>query len=172
MFKYFYEQMTSYKGFYVKSKKNIIITKRELEQEDAMIDRSFEGRREEQEEVEVAEGHELNVMPKNEHDKKREEIITSVISRGLSYSNNRYSKNRNQKQLYERNLKDMLNRIQRQNVLIHKISTILQPISKQTKIFEKRSMLVKQIQTELKQLQKQTSQIQRIKLANQKTDLD
>jgi hypothetical protein len=160
--------MTSYTVPGLETKNNIRTTKREVEQEDTMTDRSFEGRREQQEEVEVAEGHELNVMPKNEDDKKREEIITAVASRGLSHSKKWYSKKIKQKQPHQRNLKDVLNQIKRQSILIHSISTNLQPILKQTKIIEKHSVLVKQIQIEIKQLQKQTSQIQRIKLANKK----
>jgi len=173
MFKHFYEHMTSHTmlGLEIKNNNNIT-TKKEIEKEDTMTDRSFEQRREQQEEVEVAEGHELNVMPKNEDDIKREEIITSVVSRGLSHSKKRNSKKKKQKQKqkqpYQRNLKDVLNQIQRQNILIHTISTMLQPISKQTKIFEKHPVLVDQIQTDIKQLQKQTSQIQRIKLVNKK----
>jgi hypothetical protein len=141
-----------------------------MEKEDTMTDRSFEETREQQEEVEVAEGHELNVMPKNEDDKKRQEIITSVVSRGLSLSKNRYSKKKKQKQKqpYQGNLKDVLNQIQRQNILIHTISTMLPPISKQTKIFDKHLVLVNQIQTDIKQLQKQISQIQKIKFVNKK----
>lgn len=140
-----------------------------MEQEDTMTDRSFEETREQQEEVEVAEGHELNVMPKNEDDKKRQEIITSVVSRGLSLKN-RYSKKKKQKQKqpYQGNLKDVLKQIQRQNILIHTISTMLPPISKQTKIFDKHLVLVNQIQTDIKLLQKQIAQIQKIKLVNKK----
>ena len=122
----------------------------------------------EQEDVEVAEGHELNVLPENEYDKKKEEIITSVASRRLSKSKKDYRTLKKQKQQEEITLKDVFKQIQKQSALIHKTTSILQHILKQVRTFEKQFELINQMQTDLKQLQKQTSEIQRIKVANKK----
>jgi hypothetical protein len=130
---------------------------------------------EEQEQVKVAEGHELEVLPANEEEEK-EEILTAdstaltpqpkIPAPQSSKTKSPYK--RNQRQTGELNLADVSKKLDKQRIQINKIIQLVQPVQKQIKSAERQLVLVKQLQSQLKQLQKQVSQVQKKITSNRK----
>jgi hypothetical protein len=127
---------------------------------------------EEQEQVKVAEGHELEVLPANEEEEK-EEILTADSTAltpqpkipAPQSSKTKASYKRNQRQTGELNLADVSKKLDKQRIQINKI---IQLVQKQIKSAERQLELVKQLQSQLKQLQKQVSQVQKKITSNRK----
>jgi predicted O-linked N-acetylglucosamine transferase (SPINDLY family) len=123
---------------------------------------------EEQEQVKVAEGHELEVLPANEEEEK-EEILTAdstVVTPQPKIPAPQSSKTkspykRNLQQTGELDLADVSKKLDKQRIQINKIIQLVQPVQKQIKSAERQLELVKQLQSQLKQLQKQVSQVQK-----------
>jgi hypothetical protein len=121
-----------------------------------------EQKEEEVEEVEVAQDHELKVLPENEEEEKEEILITDATKMPSSKT----TPTINKKQLGERKRKKVLpdkmtKVLTRQTVEIDKMALLLQSILKQLKPLKIQSDLIKQLQTQLRQMQKQMSQIQK-----------
>ena len=130
---------------------------------------------EEQEQVKVAEGHELEVLPANEEEEK-EEILTADSTAltpqpkipAPQSSKTKFPYKRNQQQTGELNLADVSKKLDKQRIQINKIIQLVQPVQKQIKSAERQLVLVKQLQSQLKQLQKQVSQVQKKITSNRK----
>jgi hypothetical protein len=115
----------------------------------------------EREEVEVAQDHELKVLPENEEEDKEEILITDATKTPSSTKTTSMNKKqrlggRRQALPYE-----MTRVLKRQTVEIDKMALLLQSILKQLKPLKIQSDLIKQLQSQLRQIQKQMSHIQK-----------
>lgn len=113
-----------------------------------------------EEEVKVAQDHELKVLPENEEEDKEEILITDATKRPST------AKNKKQRGLQKRRkgkaLPNEITRIlNRQTGEIDKMALQLSSIAKQLKLIKNQSDSVKQLGSELRQIQKQMSQIQK-----------
>ncbi len=123
---------------------------------------------EEQEQVKVAEGHELEVLPANEEEEKEEILTADSTALTPQSSKTKASYKRNKQQTGELNLADVSKKLDKQRIQINKIIQLVQPVQKQIKSAERQLELVKQLQSQLKQLQKQVSQVQKKITSNRK----
>jgi hypothetical protein len=118
----------------------------------------------EKEEVEVAQDHELKVLPENEEEGKEEILVTDATKRPSSAES---TSTMGKKQLRVRRTKtqalpyEITKGLERQTVEIDKMALLLQSILKQLKPLKIQSEFIKQSQSQLRQIQKQISQIQK-----------
>ena len=117
-----------------------------------------------EEEVKVAQDHELKVLPENEEEDKEEILITDATKRPSTAKTT--TKNKKQRGLQKRRkgkaLPNEITRIlNRQTGEIDKMALQLSSIAKQLKLIKNQSDSVKQLGSELRQIQKQMSQIQK-----------
>jgi septal ring factor EnvC (AmiA/AmiB activator) len=109
--------------------------------------------------VEVAEGQELEVLPKNEEEEKEEILLTEAISTTPKRPKAAKIKSSVRSQHNEKTLADISEQLQKQNAKIDKVGQMLQPLQKYLKSAKKETELIKELQIHIKQLQKQLSQI-------------
>ena len=116
----------------------------------------------EREEVEVAQDHELKVLPENEEEDKEEILITDATKTSSS-TKTTSSMNKKQRRGGRRQALpyEMTRVLKRQTVEIDKMALLLQSILKQLKHLKIQSDLIKQLQSQLIQIQKQMSHIQK-----------
>jgi hypothetical protein len=117
----------------------------------------------EEEEVEVAQDHELKVLPENEEEDKEEILITDATKRPPTAKTTKII-NKKQRGGGRRRkaLPDEMTKIlNRQTVEINKMALLVQSILKQLKPLKIQPELIKQLQSQLRQIQKQMSQIQK-----------
>jgi hypothetical protein len=117
---------------------------------------------EEKEDVEVAEGQELEVLPKNEEEEKEEILLTEAIST-TTPKRPKVAKMKPsvRSQHKETTLANISEQLQKQSAKIDKVGQMLQPLQKYLKSTKKQAELIKELQTHIKQLQKQLSQIKK-----------
>jgi hypothetical protein len=116
----------------------------------------------EREEVEVAQDHELKVLPENEEEDKEEILITDATRRPSS-TKTTSTMNKKQRGVGRRQALpyEMTKVLKRQTAEIDEMALLLQSILKQLKSLKIQSDLIKQLQSQLRQIQKQMSQIQK-----------
>ena len=112
----------------------------------------------EKENVEVAEGQELEVLPKNEEE-KQDILLTEAISTTPKRPKVAKTKSSVRSQHKEKNLANVSQQLQKQSAKIDKVAQMLQPLQKYLKSAKKQAELIKELQTHIKELQKQLSQI-------------
>jgi hypothetical protein len=118
----------------------------------------------EEEEVEVAQDHELKVLPENEEEDKEEILITEATKRPPTAKTTKIinKKQRGGGRRRRKALPDEMTKIlNRQTVEIDKMALLVQSILKQLKPLKIQPELIKQLQSQLRQIQKQMSQIQK-----------
>jgi hypothetical protein len=118
----------------------------------------------EEEEVEVAQDHELKVLPENEEEDKEEILITDATKRPPTAKTTKIinKKQRGGGRRRRKALPDEMTKIlNRQTVEIDKMALLVQSILKQLKPLKIQPELIKQLQSQLRQIQKQMSQIQK-----------
>ncbi|MFL6452820.1 MAG: hypothetical protein ACJ71L_02320 [Nitrososphaeraceae archaeon] len=118
----------------------------------------------EEEEVEVAQDHELKVLPENEEEDKEEILITDATKRPPTAKTTKIinKKQRGGGRRRRKALPDEMTKVlNRQTVEIDKMALLVQSILKQLKPLKIQSELIKQLQSQLRQIQKQMSQIQK-----------
>ena len=118
----------------------------------------------EEEEVEVAQDHELKVLPENEEEDKEEILITDATKRPLTAKTTKIinKKQRGGGRRRRKALPDEMTKVlNRQTVEIDKMALLVQSILKQLKPLKIQPELIKQLQSQLRQIQKQMSQIQK-----------
>jgi hypothetical protein len=118
----------------------------------------------EEEEVEVAQDHELKVLPENEEEDKEEILITDATKRPPTAKTTKIinKKQRGGGKRRRKALPDEMTKIlNRQTVEIDKMALLVQSILKQLKPLKIQPELIKQLQSQLRQIQKQMSQIQK-----------
>jgi hypothetical protein len=134
------------------------------EETETTADQSL-GEEGEREEVEVAQDHELKVLPENEEEDKEEILITDSTKRPSSKKNTSTMNKKQQLGGGRRRTQALPNEItkvlKRQTIEIDKIALLLQSIIKQLKPLKIQSDLIKQLQSQLRQIQKQMPQIQK-----------
>ncbi len=110
--------------------------------------------------MEVAEGQELEVLPKNEE--KEEILLTEAIST-TTPKRPKVAKIKSsvRSQHKETTLANISEQLQKQSAKIDKVGQMLQPLQKYLKSTKKQAQLIKELQTHSKQLQKQLSQIKK-----------
>ncbi|MFL6328466.1 MAG: hypothetical protein ACJ71I_13435 [Nitrososphaeraceae archaeon] len=121
-------------------------------------------REEGEEEVEVAQDHELKVLPENEEEDKEEILITDATKRPPTAKTTKIinKKQRGGGRRRRKALPDEMTKIlNRQTVEIDKMALLVQSILKQLKPLKIQPELIKQLQSQLRQIQKQMSQIQK-----------
>ena len=117
-----------------------------------------------QEEVKIAQDHELKVLPENEEEDKEEILITDAIkrpSRAKTKTTNKKQEGGEKRERAKALPNEMAKILNRQTVEIDKMSSSLRSIAKQLKPIKIQSDLTKQLQSQLRQIQKQMSQIQK-----------
>ena len=117
-----------------------------------------------QEEVKIAQDHELKVLPENEEEDKEEILITEAIkrpSRAKTKTTNKKQEGGEKRERAKALPNEMAKILNRQTVEIDKMSSSLHSIAKQLKPIKTQSDLTKQLQSQLRQIQKQMSQIQK-----------
>jgi hypothetical protein len=117
-----------------------------------------------QEEVKVAQDHELKVLPDNEEEDKEEILIAEATKRPSTTKTKATNKKQEGREKRERGKalpNEMAKILNRQTVEIDKMSSSLHSIVKQLKPIKIQSDLIKQLQSQLRQIQKQMSQIQK-----------
>jgi hypothetical protein len=117
-----------------------------------------------QEEIKVAQDHELKVLPENEDEDKEEILITEATKRPSTAKTKTTNKNQEGGEKRERGKalpNEMAKILNRQTVEIGKMSSSLHSIAKQLKPIKTHSDLIKQLQSQLRQIQKQMSQIRK-----------
>lgn len=117
-----------------------------------------------QEEVIVAQDHELKVLPENEEEDKEEVLITEATKRPSTAKTkitNKKQEGREKRGREKALSNEMAKILNRQTVEIDKMSSSLHSIAKQLKPVKTQSDLIKQLQSQLRQIQKQMSQIQK-----------
>jgi hypothetical protein len=126
----------------------------------------------EEEHVEVAEGQELEVIPKNEEEEQQDILLTEAISITPKRPKVAKTKASVRNQHKEKTLANISEQLQKQSAKIDKVGQMLQPLQKYLKSANKQTDLIKELQTHIKQLQKQLSQVKkgiersRIKMKN------
>ncbi|MFL6325326.1 MAG: hypothetical protein ACJ72C_11280 [Nitrososphaeraceae archaeon] len=118
----------------------------------------------EEEEVEVAQDHELKVLPENEEEDKEEILITDATKRPPTAKTTKIinKKQRGGGRRRRKALPDEMTKVlNRQTVEIDKMALLVQSILKQLKPLKIQPELIKQLQSQLRQIQKQMSQIQK-----------
>src|ERR687886_2416736 len=116
------------------------------------------------EEVQVAQDHELKVLPENEEEDKEEILITEATkrpSRAKTKSTNKKQEGGEKRERGKALPNEMAKILNRQTVEIDKMSSSLRSIAKQLKPIKIQSDLIKQLQSQLRQIRKQMSQIQK-----------
>ncbi|MFL6357861.1 MAG: hypothetical protein ACJ72V_00780 [Nitrososphaeraceae archaeon] len=117
-----------------------------------------------QEEVKVAQDHELKVLPENEEEDKEEILITDATKRPPTAKTTKIinKKQRGGGRRRRKALPDEMTKVlNRQTVEIDKMALLVQSILKQLKPLKIQPELIKQLQSQLRQIQKQMSQIQK-----------
>ena len=117
-----------------------------------------------QEEVKIAQDHELKVLPENEEEDKEEILITEATkrpSRAKTKTTNKKQEGGEKRKRAKALPNEMAKILNRQTVEIDKMSSSLHSIAKQLKPIKTQSDLTKQLQSQLRQIQKQMSQIQK-----------
>ena len=113
----------------------------------------------EEEHVEVAEGQELEVIPKNEEEEQQDILLTEATSITPKRAKVAKMKSSVRNQYKEKILADISGQLQKQSTKIDKVVQMLQPLQKYLKSAKKQTELIKELQSHLKQLQKKLSQI-------------
>ena len=113
--------------------------------------------------MEVAEGQELEVLPKNEEEEQQQEeiLLTEAISTTPKRLKVPKMKSFVRSQHKVKTLANISEQLQKQSAKIDKVGQMLQPLQKYLKSAKKQTELIRELQTHIKQLQKQLSQVEK-----------
>ena len=132
------------------------------EQEEEEEEEQTKKHDEEKENVEVAEGQELEALPKNEEEEKQqEEILLTNATATTQRPKVSKMKSSVSSQHKEKTLANISEQLQKQTAKIDKLVQMFHPLQKYLKSAKKQAELIKELQTHIKQLQKQLSQIKK-----------